>query len=53
VIQKNVQDPLAEMLLSGRVSDGQNLAITAGPLGLMIGETVLTRQPRPSHAALN
>jgi len=53
VIQKNVQDPLAEMLLSGRVSDAQNLAITAGPLGLMIGETVLTRQPRPSHAALN
>ncbi|OQW79654.1 MAG: ATP-dependent chaperone ClpB [Proteobacteria bacterium ST_bin15] len=53
VIQKNVQDPLAEMLLSGRVSDGQNLEITAGPLGLMIGETVLTRQPRPSHAALN
>ena len=53
VIQKNVQDPLAEMLLSGRVSDGQALAITAGPLGLMIGETVLTRQPRLSHATLN
>jgi ATP-dependent Clp protease ATP-binding subunit ClpB len=36
VIQKNLQDPLAEEILAGRVADGQTVAVTATPLGLII-----------------
>ena len=35
VIQKYVQDPLAEMLLEGKVHDGETVKITAGKDGLM------------------
>jgi len=34
VIQKSVQDPLAEMLLSGSVKDGEKVVISAGRQGL-------------------
>jgi ATP-dependent Clp protease ATP-binding subunit ClpB len=34
VIQKNLQDPLAEMILSGRVKDGEKVKISATKLGL-------------------
>ncbi len=34
VIQKSVQDPLAEMLLAGSVKDGEKVAISAGKQGL-------------------
>jgi ATP-dependent Clp protease ATP-binding subunit ClpB len=34
VIQKSVQDPLAEMLLSGTVKDDEKVAISAGKQGL-------------------
>ncbi len=30
VIQKQVQDPLAEMLLAGKISDGQTISVAAG-----------------------
>jgi ATP-dependent Clp protease ATP-binding subunit ClpB len=33
-IQKLVQDPLAELILSGRIEDGENVVITAGKQGL-------------------
>jgi ATP-dependent Clp protease ATP-binding subunit ClpB len=36
-IQKNVQDPLAELILSGEVGDGETVKIGAGPQGLVIG----------------
>jgi ATP-dependent Clp protease ATP-binding subunit ClpB len=36
-IQKLVQDPLAEMILSGKVHDGQTIPITATGVGLIIG----------------
>ena len=35
VIQKYVQDPLAEMVLAGKVHDGETVKITAGKDGLM------------------
>ncbi len=38
VIQKALQDPLAEMLLSGSVMDGAEIPVTAGPLGLIVGD---------------
>jgi ATP-dependent Clp protease ATP-binding subunit ClpB len=40
-IQKYVQDPLAEMLLEGKIHDGESVKITAGKDGLMFnGEAV-------------
>jgi ATP-dependent Clp protease ATP-binding subunit ClpB len=33
-IQKAVQDPLAELILSGKVKDGENVAISAGRQGI-------------------
>ena len=35
VIQKYVQDPLAEMVLAGKIHDGETIKITAGKDGLM------------------
>jgi ATP-dependent Clp protease ATP-binding subunit ClpB len=35
VIQKSVQDPLAELLLSGKIKDGEKVKITAGRDGLV------------------
>jgi ATP-dependent Clp protease ATP-binding subunit ClpB len=34
VIQKSVQDPLAEMILSGKIKDGEKVAISASKQGL-------------------
>ena len=34
VIQKSVQDPLAELILSGRVKDGDKVVVSAGKQGL-------------------
>jgi ATP-dependent Clp protease ATP-binding subunit ClpB len=34
VIQKSVQDPLAEMILSGRIKDGDNVVVSASKQGL-------------------
>jgi ATP-dependent Clp protease ATP-binding subunit ClpB len=36
-IQKNVQDPLAELILSGEIGDGETVKIGAGPQGLVMG----------------
>lgn len=37
VIQKALQDPLAELLLGGEVRDGESVDVTAGPEGLILG----------------
>ena len=34
VIQKSVQDPLSELILSGRIKDGEKVAVSAGKQGL-------------------
>ena len=36
VIQKYVQDPLAEMVLAGKIHDGETVKITAGKDGLLV-----------------
>ena len=41
VIQRALQDPLAEMLLSGDIKDGESLTVTAGTDGLIIGDRVV------------
>jgi ATP-dependent Clp protease ATP-binding subunit ClpB len=38
VIQKALQDPLAELLLGGRLRDGERLAVSAGDDGLVLGD---------------
>lgn len=39
VIQKQVQDPLAEMLLSGTLLDGQHIKVSAGTDRLLFEAT--------------
>jgi ATP-dependent Clp protease ATP-binding subunit ClpB len=34
VIQKNLQDPLAELLLSGKIKDGDKVVVSATKFGL-------------------
>nr|HEX5868536.1 AAA family ATPase [Beijerinckiaceae bacterium] len=53
VIQKHVQDPLAELILSGQIRDGETVPVTLGPLGLMIGEYAAGEEKRPAGVALN
>jgi ATP-dependent Clp protease ATP-binding subunit ClpB len=45
VIQKHVQDALADLILSGAIHDGQTVPIDLGPLGLMIGDFGAERPP--------
>ena len=42
VIQKAVQDPLAEKILGGDILDGSEITIGAGPNGLILGEDLTT-----------
>ena len=35
MIQKSVQDPLAEMILAGKIKDGQKINVSGDKLGLM------------------
>ena len=54
VIQRQLQDPLAEMLLAGDVLDGTTVTVTAGPEGLIVGGKVIaSRRERPSQAVVH
>ncbi|ETX14901.1 ATPase AAA [Roseivivax halodurans JCM 10272] len=54
VIQRALQDPLAEMLLSGDVADGATIPVHAGPDGLVIGDRIATSShPRPEDAVVH
>ena len=53
VIQKHVQDPLAELILSGEIHDGETVRVRLGPMGLMIGDVTVGAQKRPAGVALN
>ncbi|WP_411837822.1 ATP-dependent chaperone ClpB [Paracoccus sp. ME4] len=46
VIQRALQDPLAELLLSGEVMDGSTVHVSAGPDGLLVGNRVGQAGPR-------
>jgi ATP-dependent Clp protease ATP-binding subunit ClpB len=37
VIQAHLQNPLASLILAGKILDGETVAITTGPSGLLIG----------------
>ena len=47
VIQRYLQDPLAQMLLSGSVMDGASVTVTAGADGLIIGDHVVGDDDAP------
>lgn len=53
MIQKNVKDSLAELILSGAVKDGDHVPISAGPLGLVIGSHALSTERAPKGVKLN
>jgi ATP-dependent Clp protease ATP-binding subunit ClpB len=46
VIQKHVQDPLAELILAGEIKDGETMPVHAGPMGLMIGDVTVGKSER-------
>ncbi len=52
VLQRAVQDPLAEMLLAGDVLDRAVINVTAGDGGLIIGDRVGTTKRQPPEDAV-
>ncbi len=54
VIQRHLQDQLAQMILSGDVLDGSTVVVTAGPEGLIVGDRVIaSRRERPATAVVH
>ncbi len=54
VIQRHLQDPLAQMILSGDVMDGSTIVISAGPDGLRIGDRVSpSRREKPMETIVH
>ncbi len=54
VIQRHLQDPLAELLLAGDVKDGETITVSAGAEGLIVGEKISrSTRPRPDDAVLH
>ncbi|MGB8621895.1 MAG: AAA family ATPase, partial [Paracoccaceae bacterium] len=52
VIQRALQDPLAELILAGDVMDGDTIHVSAGPDGLIIGDKVGTSRREPPQDAV-
>ena len=44
VIQTYLQNPIAELILAGKISEGKVIEVTNGPEGLLIGEYASSRQ---------
>jgi len=56
VIQRSLQDQLAEMLLAGEVRDEDTVPVTAGPDGLIVGTRVApgaSRRERPADVVVH
>ena len=49
VIQKEVQDPLAEMILAGEIADGQTVTISADRSGILIDGRAVGRGRAPAE----
>ena len=52
VIQRHLQDPLAEMILSGDLLDGSTVAVSAGADGLRIGDRISASRREPPREAV-
>ena len=54
VIQRALQDPLAEMILAGDISEGETLAVDASTDGLIIGDRLSqSNQKAPDQTVLH
>ncbi|MBO9450712.1 ATP-dependent chaperone ClpB [Tropicibacter sp. R16_0] len=54
VIQRALQNPLAEALLAGDIKDGETVPVSAGADGLIIGDRLGTSdRPRPDDAVVH
>ncbi|MCW9044316.1 MAG: ATP-dependent chaperone ClpB [Pseudopelagicola sp.] len=54
VIQRALQNPLAEMLLGGEIMDGDTIPVSAGADGLIIGDRVgASNRPKPDDAVVH
>ncbi|WP_341367610.1 ATP-dependent chaperone ClpB [Yoonia sp. BS5-3] len=54
VIQRALQDQLAEMILAGDVMDGDSIAVSAGADGLIVGDRLsASNRPRPDDAVVH
>jgi len=51
VIQRYVQDPLAEMIIAGKVKDGETVPVTAASDALIVGDYLFAERDR--NAPLN
>ena len=52
VIQRALQDQLAEMILAGDVSDGGVVQVSAGSDGLIVGDRITTSNRQPPEEAV-
>lgn len=52
VIQRALQNPLAEMLLAGDVKDGDTIPVSAGTDGLLVGDRVSKSNRQPPNDAV-
>ncbi|WP_373051098.1 ATP-dependent chaperone ClpB, partial [Thalassovita aquimarina] len=52
VIQRALQDPLAELLLAGDVKDGDVIEVSAGAEGLIIGDRIGSSNRQPPEDAV-
>ncbi|QXT40229.1 ATP-dependent chaperone ClpB [Gymnodinialimonas ceratoperidinii] len=54
VIQRTLQDQLAEMILAGDAEDGSEISVTAGADGLIVGDRVApSNRPAPDDAVVH
>jgi ATP-dependent Clp protease ATP-binding subunit ClpB len=54
VIQRALQDQLAEMILAGDVQDGDTIPVSAGVDGLIVGDRVSgSIRPKPDDAVFH
>ena len=54
VIQRALQDKLAEMILGGEIMDGSKVSVTSGPEGLVVGGHIgNTNRPKPKDAVVH
>ena len=51
MIQKYVQDPLAEMIIAGKIKDGETVPVTAASDALIVGDYLFAE--RDKSAPLN
>jgi ATP-dependent Clp protease ATP-binding subunit ClpB len=54
VIQRSLQDPLAEMILAGDVMDGSTIAVSSSAEGLLIGDRVsASKREKPAMSVVH